>query len=67
MENAAVEIGHYRLLSTLGMGAFGKVKRKYDQEQRCLYPIVLGRNPGRTACLPGLEPGEWCFCFYIVL
>ncbi|CAM9662416.1 unnamed protein product, partial [Discosporangium mesarthrocarpum] len=26
MENAPVEIGHYRLLTTLGIGAFGKVK-----------------------------------------
>lgn len=27
-ENAPVEIGNYRLLTTLGIGAFGKVKRE---------------------------------------
>jgi hypothetical protein len=26
--NAAVQIGQYRLLTTLGIGAFGKVKRE---------------------------------------
>lgn len=28
MENTPVEIGNYRLLTTLGIGAFGKVKRE---------------------------------------
>ena len=36
MDNAQVTIGQYRLSKTLGIGAFGKVKRKFNTQRHAV-------------------------------